>query len=580
MEKFSPEKIKLGKYIFFTGKGGVGKTSSACATAVNLCDKGSKVLLVSTDPASNLQDIFVEKLDNEITKIEEVEGLFVANLDPIKAADEYKKSIVSPYIGKLPDSVINKMEEELSGSCTVEIAAFNEFAKYITDKETEDKYDFIIFDTAPTGHTLRMLQLPQAWDNFIEDNTQGVSCLGQLSGLESQKGMYKKAVETLSDKYKTSLILVTRPEDGPLKEADRASKELKDICIKNQILLVNGLLTIYDDQISKAYYEKQKESLEKMPENLKKLQNYLIPLRGYNITGISNLRALFDEDTYTEKTFDKEIKIDKKLKDIIDDLYKNNKKVIFTMGKGGVGKTTVAAAIALGLSKKGKKVHLTTTDPADHLKYTIKENENLSVSHIDEKLELEKYRKEVLQKAKETMSNDDLSYIEEDLRSPCTQEIAVFRAFADIVEKSEEEIVVIDTAPTGHTLLLLESTQSYNQEIMRSNGDIPESTKKLLPRLKNEKETEVIIVTLAEPTPVYEALRLEEDLKRAGIFSKWWLINSSLYASNTTNKVLKSKANEEVKWINYLNDHTKENLAIIGWNPKKLSGDVLEDLIK
>lgn len=289
---------------------------------------------------------------------------------------------------------------------------------------------------------------------------------------------------------------------------------------------------------------------------------------------------MFDEDTYTEKTFDKEIKIDKKLKDIIDDLYKNDKKVIFTMGKGGVGKTTVAAAIALGLSKKGKKVHLTTTDPADHLKYTIKENENLSVSHIDEKLELEKYRKEVLQKAKETMSNDDLSYIEEDLRSPCTQEIAVFRAFADVVEKSEEEIVVIDTAPTGHTLLLLESTQSYNQEIMRSNGDIPESTKKLLPRLKNEKETEVIIVTLAEPTPVYEALRLEQDLKRAGIFSKWWLINSSLYASNTTNKILKSKANEEVKWINYLNDHTKENLSIIGWNPKKLSGDVLEDLIK
>lgn len=580
MEKFSPEKIKLGKYIFFTGKGGVGKTSTACATAVNLCEKGSKVLLVSTDPASNLQDIFVEKLDNEITKIEEVEGLFVANLDPIKAADEYKKSIVSPYIGKLPDSVINKMEEELSGSCTVEIAAFNEFAKYITDKETKDKYDFIIFDTAPTGHTLRMLQLPQAWDNFIEDNTQGVSCLGQLSGLESQKGMYKKAVETLSDKYKTSLILVTRPEDGPLKEADRASKELKDIGIKNQILLVNGLLTIYDDKISKAYYEKQKESLEKMPENLKKLQKYLIPLRGYNITGISNLRALFDEDTYTEKTFDKEIKIDKKLKDIIDDLYKNNKKVIFTMGKGGVGKTTVAAAIALGLSKKGKKVHLTTTDPADHLKYTIKENENLSISHIDEKLELEKYRKEVLRKAKETMSNDDLSYIEEDLRSPCTQEIAVFRAFADLVEKSEEEIVVIDTAPTGHTLLLLESTQSYNQEIMRSNGDIPEATKKLLPRLKNKKDTEVIIVTLAEPTPVYEALRLEEDLKRAGIFSKWWLINSSLYASNTTNKILKSKANEEVKWMNYLNDHTKENLAIIGWNPKKLSGDVLEDLIK
>mgnify|MGYP001140459128 CR=1 FL=1 len=580
MEKFSPDKIKLGKYIFFTGKGGVGKTSTACATAVNLCDKGSKVLLVSTDPASNLQDIFVEKLNNQITKIEEVEGLFVANLDPIKAADEYKKSVVSPYIGKLPDSVIKKMEEELSGSCTVEIAAFNEFAKYITDEKTKDKYDYIIFDTAPTGHTLRMLQLPQAWDSFIEDNKHGVSCLGQLSGLESQKEMYKKAVETLSDIKKTSLILVTRPEDGPLKEADRASKELSHIGIKNQILLINGILTVYDDQISTSYYKKQKDDLEKMPEDLKKLKSFFIPLKSYNISGVSKLRAFFKEDTYNNKILEKEIKLDKKLKDIIDDIYINDKKVIFTMGKGGVGKTSMAAAIALGLLKKGKKVHLATTDPADHLKYIIKEKENLSISHIDEKLELEKYRKEVLEKARETMSEDDLSYIEEDLRSPCTQEIAVFRAFADIVEKSEEETVVIDTAPTGHTLLLLESTQSYNQEIMRSNGDIPEATKKLLPRLKNEKETEVIIVTLAEPTPVYEALRLEKDLKRAGIYNKWWLINSSLYASNTSNKILKSKANEEVKWIDYLYEHTNKNLALIGWNPKKVSGKILEDFIK
>lgn len=578
-KNFDISDINLTKYLFFTGKGGVGKTSTACAVAVNLADEGKKIMLISTDPASSLQDVFNTDLNNKGVAIKEVPNLVVANFNPEEAAAEHRESVVGPFRGKLPDVVIKNMEEQLSGSCTVEIAAFNEFSTFITDKKTAEEYDHIIFDTAPTGHTLRMLQLPSAWSNFISESTHGASCLGQLSGLEDKKEIYKNAVSNLADKEKTTLILVSRPEQSPLKEAERASKELQDIGVNNQVLVVNGVLKEHDDKLSTTIYDKQQKAMEQMPEGLKDIETFEIPLRPYNVTGIKNVRAFlkgsnikFHSETLNTESIPK-------LKTVIEHLYNSNKKVIFTMGKGGVGKTTIAAAIALGLAKKGKKVHLTTTDPAAHLKFVLDESYGITLSNIDEKKELEKYREEVLSKARETMSEDDIAYVEEDLRSPCTQEIAVFRAFAEIVEKSENEVVVIDTAPTGHTLLLLDSTQSYNKEIERSSGDVPDSVKKLLPRLKNEGETEVIIVTLAETTPVYEAMRLQKDLDRAGIHSKWWVINSSFYAANTTNAILKVKASNEVQWINKVNEISKGNFAVIEWMPEEVKGEKLNDLI-
>lgn len=580
-KSFDIKELNLTKYLFFTGKGGVGKTSTACAVAVNLADDGKKIMLVSTDPASNLQDVFGTELNNKGVQIKDVPNLVVANFEPEVAAAEYRENVISPYRGKLPQAVIDNMEEQLSGSCTVEIAAFNEFSSMITDEKASKEFDYIIFDTAPTGHTLRMLQLPSAWNNFINESTHGASCLGQLSGLEDKREIYKNAVETLADKNKTTLVLVSRPENTPLKEAERASHELQEIGVNNQVLIINGVLQNHDDYLSTAIYEKQQKALKDMPAKLKNIETFQIPLRPYNIAGLENVRLLLKEDHIKVSSDTLNMTSIPKLKNVIEDLYNNNKKVIFTMGKGGVGKTTIAATIALGLSKKGKKVHLTTTDPAGHLKFVLDESYGISLSNIDEKEELKKYQEEVLSKVRESnASEEDIAYIEEDLRSPCTQEIAVFRAFAEIVNKSENEVVVIDTAPTGHTLLLLESTESYNKEISRSEGEIPQSVIKLLPTLKNENDTEVIVVTLAETTPVYEAMRLKIDLDRANIYSKWWIINSSLYATNTENNVLKAKASNEIQWINKVNEISEGNFAVVEWKAEEVKDKNLIDLLR
>lgn len=571
MDTFDIKALEPYKYLFFTGKGGVGKTSVSCAAAVAFADAGEHVLIVSTDPASNMQDVFETEISEEGTVIEGCPNLTVMDIDPLKAAATYRENVVGPYRGVLPDDAIANIEEQLSGSCTIEIAAFDRFAWALTDKDIAAKYDRIVFDTAPTGHTLRTLELPSAWTNYLNENSTGTSCLGQLSGLGDKRDTYAKAVDTLADGRSTLMALVARPQTPTLLEAARSREELSAFGIVCQILIVNGVLEGATDQASEKMLGAQQAALADMPEGLEGLKMYRIPLKPYNVTGLGFLRAFLAGGNERPDADDIERPDVHPLSDLVDELAENGMRVIFTMGKGGVGKTSVAVDIAKGLAERGEKVRLTTTDPADHLGNYDLDAKGLTISHIDEKHELEAYKAEVLAAARKTMGDEDFDYIQESLRSPCTQEIAVFRAFANIVEKADGEVVVIDTAPTGHTLLLLESTQSYSDQIKSTGGEVPESVKRLLPRLHDPAQTEVVIVTLPEATPVYEAERLREDLNRTGIENRWWVVNQCLSLSDVTDPVLRARAASEKQWFDRIGQMSGGLTVGIPWNA---SGDV------
>lgn len=566
------------RYIFFTGKGGVGKTSVACSTAIALANQGKKILLISTDPASNLDDLFETKIHSTPMPISGVSGLYAANLDPEQAARDYRDQVVGPYRDILPQEAIQQIEEQLSGACTVEIAAFDEFTKLLSANENE--YDHIVFDTAPTGHTLRLLQLPKAWTGFMDTNIHGASCLGPLSGMSAKQEMYSKTVEALSDSSQTILILVARPERTALQEAARASVELQELSITNQHLIINGVLKRQtDDPNAQAFSDRQEAALTSMPSELNSLPQYEIPLKPYSVTGLNLLREFLDpnEDTVLSHNTEQDEELNlQNLSSLLDRLTAKPSGVIMTMGKGGVGKTTVAASLAIGLASRGHRVHLTTTDPAAHLSLALGDDIEekyplLQVSRIDPKLETTRYSSEIIGMNVDHLDQDRLELLKEDLASPCTEEIAVFRAFARIVEEADHGFVVMDTAPTGHTLLLLDAAEAYHREVQRSTGNIPDSVRNLLPRLRNPEETHVVIVTLPEATPVMEAERLQKDLQRAEIEPDWWVVNQSWQDIKTTEPVLQNRALAENQWIQKVTMLSKHT-ALVPWKPTEPTG--------
>ncbi|MEK6702238.1 MAG: arsenical pump-driving ATPase, partial [Planctomycetota bacterium] len=545
------------RYLFFTGKGGVGKTSLACATAVTIADSGKRVLLVSTDPASNLDDVFGVRLSNAPTSVPGVPGLDAVNVDPEAAARAYRDRVVGPYRGVLPADAVAHMEEQLSGSCTVEIAAFDEFTGLLTSNEIAEKYEHIIFDTAPTGHTLRLLALPAAWSGFLDTNKQGTSCLGPLSGLNAQKERYEASVAALGDKAQTTFILVARAEPSALREADRTSHELATLGLKNQRLVVNGVFTPAQvgDEIADAMAARTRAALAAIPDGIASLPRTLIPLKRRNLVGLDAIRTMLgDEMAWSEPVSmsagtAEEIAIPP-LVELIDQIEVGGHGAIMTMGKGGVGKTTIAAAIAVELAHRGHEVHLTTTDPAAHISAAVHGSlPNLTVDRIDPVAETKAYRDGVLAASAKDLDAAGLALLEEDLRSPCTEEVAVFRAFSRVLNEAKRRFVVIDTAPTGHTLLLLDATGSYHREMMRQMSklrpaDAPHAetdgrglikgVSTPMMKLQDPAYTKVIIVTLAENTPVLEASRLQDDLRRAQIEPYAWVINASLSAASTT----------------------------------------------
>ncbi|MEO8496052.1 MAG: arsenical pump-driving ATPase [Planctomycetota bacterium] len=565
--------------LFFTGKGGVGKTSMACAAAIQLADRGLRVLLVSTDPASNLDEVLGTQLANEPTAIASVPKLFAMNIDPEEAAREYRERMVGPYRGVLPDTAVASMEEQFSGSCTLEIAAFDEFAKLLGDKDATSQFDHVIFDTAPTGHTLRLLTLPSAWSGFMETNTSGTSCLGPLAGLQAQQAIYKQTVNALGDAAATTLILVTRPEPSAFREAARTSEELQTLGVSNQHLIVNGVFKSQtpSDAVAVAMEQRGDNAIGSMPEAIQRVPRTTIPLASAGLMGIESLRQVGQPQVETSEAQYDVIETDSfpgGLGSLVDELAAVGHGVILAMGKGGVGKTTVAAAVAVALAERGFSVHLSTTDPAAHIAATIAADEiaGLTVGRIDPAKETADYTAEVMRTAGRDLDAAGKALLEEDLRSPCTEEIAVFRAFARAVAEGSNRFVVLDTAPTGHTILLLDSALAYHREVSRQSHEIPESVENLLPRLRDPDFTRVLVVTLPEATPVHEAAKLQEDLRRAEIEPFAWVINQSLTPLSVTDPGLQSRRQHEVPYIREVIEQRATRTAIIPWQAEPPTG--------
>ncbi len=565
--------------LFFTGKGGVGKTSLACAAAVQLADRGSRVLLVSTDPASNLDQVLGTPLANHPTPVESLPNLLAMNIDPDAAAAEYRERMVEPYRGLLPPAAVRSMEEQFSGSCTLEIAAFDEFAKLLGDKDATVGFDHVIFDTAPTGHTLRLLTLPSAWSSFMDTNTTGTSCLGPLAGLQSQQAIYRQTVAALRDPSATTLYLVTRAEPSAFREAARTSAELQHLGVNNQHLIINGLFTSQTptDPIATAMQRRGDQAIAAMPNTISRLDRTTVPLAETQLTGIDLLRRWGDRPNELKETRDDFAGIDSYpsgLDSLIDALAAAGRGVIMTMGKGGVGKTTVASAVAIALAERGFQVHLSTTDPAAHVAATIASDEiqGLSIGRIDPLKETADYTAEVMQTAGGDLDAAGRALLEEDLRSPCTEEVAVFRAFARAVSTGLDRFVVLDTAPTGHTILLLDSALAYHREVSRQATQMPESVQHLLPRLRDPQFTRVLVVTLPEATPLAEAANLQKDLRRAGIEPFAWVINQSLLPLEVTDPMLRCRRNQEWQFIDQVNSSLASRVALIPWQLEPPTG--------
>lgn len=542
------------RFLFFTGKGGVGKTSLSCASAVALADLGSRVLLVSTDPASNLDEMLGVSLGSNPKKVPGVTGLWALNIAPDQASDDYRARVQAQLAPDATADERSTVAEQLSGACTTEIAAFDAFVGLLGDGAKG--FDHVIFDTAPTGHTLRLLSLPKSWTGFLAANERGASCLGPHSGLKMQEDHFRAALQTLGDAAQTTIILVTRAERGSMREAARTSAELRGLGLGNQLLAVNGVFIATDraDAVAMALEKDQRQMLDALPEGLASLPRAEVPLRSYDMVGLVPLRALLAaavDQPATDHIIAVVVPDLPRLEALMDNLAQAGKGLIMVMGKGGVGKTTIAAAIAVGLAKRGHSVHLTTTDPAAHVSFVVDGTmPGLTIDRIDPEAETLRYVDKIMSTKGRELDDEGKALLREDLASPCTEEVAVFHAFSRTVAEARGAFVVMDTAPTGHTLLLLDATGAYHREMTRHLA--PEAPGKLttpLMRLQDPDYTKVILATLPETTPVSEAAALQHDLRRATIEPFAWVINRSMAASGTTDPLLIRRIEGEARQI-------------------------------
>ncbi|MCE2657611.1 MAG: arsenical pump-driving ATPase [Rubrivivax sp.] len=558
-------------YLFFTGKGGVGKTSLSTAAALSLADAGKKVLLVSTDAASNLDEMLGVALHNSPTPVPGAPGLSVLNIDPDNAAESYRQRVMSQMGGSASAAELATVREQLSGACTTEIASFDEFSSLLSGNDSG--YDHILFDTAPTGHTLRLLSLPKAWTGFLSGNDRGASCLGPHSGLKMQEQRFQAALDALTDSTQTTVVLVARADSGAIAEAARTSEELRALGLNHQRLAINGVFHASDrrDAVACAIEDLGQAALAAMPASLRALPQDQVPLRAFDTVGLTALRALLSTRALgspppTALVSEPAAGLPG-LDALADALSQAGHGLIMVMGKGGVGKTTVAAALALGLVQRGQTVHLSTTDPAAHLVQTLGgEVPGLQLSRIDPKVETQRYVDKIMAAKSASLDAQELALLREDLQSPCTEEVAVFHAFSRIVSEARSAFVVLDTAPTGHSLLLMDATGAYHRQMTREfegHGNARIVTP--LMRLQDAGYTKVILVTLPEVTPVSQAAALQDDLRRAHIEPYAWVLNKSVLAAGTRDPLLNARLDGERRQIRRMTAGLATRLFIVPW---------------
>ena len=541
------------RFLFFTGKGGVGKTSLSTATAIALADAGQRVLLVSTDAASNLDEMLGVPLSNRPVAVPGVPGLQMLNIDPDTAAEAYRQRVLAQLEAGASEDERQTVREQLSGACTTEIAAFDEFAALLAGEGIDGDHDHVVFDTAPTGHTLRLLSLPMAWTGFLAGNDRGASCLGPHSGLKMQEARFNAALQALSDPALTTVVLVTRPDPRPMLEAARTADELRQLGLANQRLAVNGVFHAISasDPIANAIEALGRQALRDMPDALARLPRDEVPLRAFDTVGLPALRALLQGGDVTAPA-----------------------PPAATPALPAEPLSRMADELAaVGLVQRGHSVHLTTTDPAAHVAEALNGSlEGLKVGRIDPKAETAAYIAKIMATRGKDLDEPGKALLLEDLQSPCTEEVAVFHAFSRVVNEARSAFVVLDTAPTGHSLLLMDATGAYHRQMTRQYEGQAES-KGLhiitpLMRLQDGSMTRVIIVTLPEVTPVSQAAALQDDLRRAQIEPWAWVINKSIAATGTTDPLLQARLAGEIRQTERIAGGLAKRTFVLPWLPE------------